>query len=90
MILDIILFCIIAVLVILYYKQDKTVKAQIDYIDRLESNYNTLRNRAQTTVNDMREIDSNGNFEAEDEVGFIFKNLVEIVEKLDDDIESDQ
>ena len=82
MILDIILICIIAVLGFLYYKQDKIIKSQIDYIETIEKNYLDSTTRINSVIETMRELDSKGGYESDDEVGSVFKSLLDIVESL--------
>jgi len=83
MILDIVLLCIIATLGFLYYRQDRIIKKQIDYIESLESNYLDSMNSVKSVIETMRELDSKGGYESDDEVGSVFKSLLEIVETLD-------
>ena len=88
MILDIILFCVIAAFGLLYYRQDRIIKTQINYIDTMESRYLDLHGKTITAIEMMREIDNGGTFESEDEIGSVFKSLVEVTENLESEIEN--
>jgi hypothetical protein len=44
-----------------------------------------IKNKIKTVITTMREIDTKGGFESDDEVGVIFDGLKEIVYGLEDD-----
>ena len=83
MILEIILICIIAFLSFLYYRQDKIIKNQIDYIENIEANYIQAQENIRSVVKTMRELDSKGGYESDDEVGSVFKSLLDVIESLE-------
>lgn len=86
MILEIILICIIVFCGFLYYRQDSIIKGQVDYINNLENAI--LKNiQSITRVNArMKEIDSKGGFESDDEVGQIFHEIKAQIEELENEI----
>ena len=51
--------------------------------ERLEDAINVYHARTWRAVQEMRMLDSRGIFESDDEVGVVFKQLVECVEELD-------
>ena len=90
MILDIILFCIIAALGLLYYRQDSIIKAQIEYIEEIEDNHIKKYNIITEAYKKMQDLDSNGGFESDDEVGEIFKSIRDLIVELEKEIASDR
>lgn len=54
--------------------------------EQLDDTIFDLRVKVRTTLNRMRQIDYNGSFEADDEVGSIFKDLKRTIEELDNSI----
>jgi len=86
MILDIILLCIIIFCGFLYYRQDSIIKKQVDYINTLE---NAILKNIQSITrvhNKMKDIDSKGGFESDDEVGQIFHEIKAQIEELENEI----
>ena len=83
MILEIILICVIILLSFLYYRQDKIIKNQIDYIENIEANYIQTQENVKSVIKTMRELDSKGGYESDDEVGSVFKSLLDVVESLE-------
>jgi len=71
----------------MYYRQDKTIKEQIDYIDLLEQSLLRNLQRIKTTYNVMQELDSKGGFQGDDEIGTIFKEIQSEIENLNSDLE---
>ena len=89
MILDIILSCIIVFCGYLYYRQDTVIKQQNDYIDRLENNTLNTILRITKTYDRMKEIDSKGGFESDDEVGQIFEGIKNQIRELENELRND-
>tara|TARA_B110000858_G_C17711967_1_gene431033 strand:+ start:169 stop:438 length:270 start_codon:yes stop_codon:yes gene_type:complete len=89
MILDIILIAIVLLAAFLYYKQDLAIKQQLEYIEALENQTTTTIQTITETIIKMREIDSRGGFESDDEVGQIFKTLLDEIAKLENEIIND-
>lgn len=65
-----------------------------DYIDDLEESnlkyyelFGSLRSRLGDSYSRMKAIDRLGSFEADDETGYIFKELKDIIKQLHGDIE---
>ncbi len=86
MILEIILICIIAFCGFIVYRQDQTIKAQIDYIDQVEIKLlNNFKNVSEAHKR-MKEIDQKGGFESDDEVGQVFTSIKDVIEDLEKDI----
>ena len=50
----------------------------------LETWVETFTRRIQRIQDDLKEIDSTGHFEADDEVGIIFKQIKDTIEQLND------
>ncbi len=71
----------------IYYRQDRTIKDQIDYIDLLEQSLLRNLQRIKTTYNVMQELDSKGGFQGDDEIGTIFKEIQSEIENLNSDLE---
>ncbi len=71
----------------IYYRQDKTIKEQIDYIDLLEQSLLRNLERIKTTYNVMQELDSKGGFQGDDEIGTIFKEIQSEIQNLNNDLE---
>jgi len=86
MILEIILISLLAVFIFMVYRQDQTIKKQIDYIDSIETklinNFETIK----SSFTRMKEIDQKGGFESDDEVGQVFTNIKEVIEDLEKEV----
>ena len=90
MVLSIILGIIVFILSFLYYRQDSTIKAQIDYIVEVENKLITTIEDIESHLKKMKDIDSKGGFESDDEVGQIFTGLKETIEDLNKTVKGDQ
>ena len=86
MILEIILICIIALCGFIIYRQDQTIKRQIDYIDQIEIKLLTNFESISNSYKRMKEIDQKGGFESDDEVGQVFNGIKDVLEDLEKDI----
>ena len=86
MILEIILICIIALCGFIIYRQDQTIKKQIDYIDQVEIKLLTNFQSISSSYKRMKEIDQKGGFESDDEVGQVFTGIKDVLEDLEKDI----
>jgi len=86
MILDIILICIIAFCGFIVYRQDQTIKKQIDYIDEVELKLLNNFKSISESHKRMKEIDQKGGFESDDEVGQVFTGIKDVIEDLEKDI----
>tara|TARA_B100000902_G_scaffold24203_1_gene29124 strand:- start:4940 stop:5218 length:279 start_codon:yes stop_codon:yes gene_type:complete len=71
----------------LYYRQDRTIREQIDYIDLLEQSLLRNLERIKSTYTVMKELDSKGGFQGDDEIGTVFKEIESEIEKLNSDLE---
>ena len=86
MILEIILICIIAFCGFIVYRQDQTIKKQIDYIDQIEIKLITNFQSVSDSYKRMKEIDQKGGFESDDEVGQVFNGIKDVIENLEKEI----
>tara|TARA_B100000900_G_C20208330_1_gene564770 strand:+ start:185 stop:457 length:273 start_codon:yes stop_codon:yes gene_type:complete len=90
MIVEIILAILLLSIGFLYYRQDKIISNQNDYINSIEStllqNYDSI-NKA---LEKMKEIDGKGGFESDDEVGQIFRSLNDELNKLQREINNER
>ena len=89
MILEIILFVLLIIMSFLFYRQDKTISKQIEYIDSVELKLLNTFESIKKALDDIKEIDEKGGFESDDEVGQIFSNIKEVIIKLDNEINYD-
>ena len=67
----------------------RKIEANEDYIEDLENSntefysfYNELKKQVNQSNSHLKQIDRLGSFESDDETGFVFKELKDIVEKL--------
>jgi hypothetical protein len=58
-------------------------EAYEDVVEEQEIVISDTANRIDDSMAKMKEIDKLGSFEADDETGFIFKNLYEVIEQLE-------
>jgi hypothetical protein len=58
-------------------------EAYEDVVEEQEVVISDTANRIDESMAKMKEIDKLGSFEADDETGFIFKNLYEVIEQLE-------
>jgi cell division protein FtsL len=67
-------------------KKVEVLEDNIDELSKEIENYDTffddVKKHANASIDRMKQIDRLGSFEADDETGFIFKELYEIVELL--------
>jgi hypothetical protein len=63
----------------------KKVESCEDSLLETEDEIVEIKNKIKTVITTMREIDTKGGFESDDEVGVIFDGLKEIVYGLEDD-----
>tara|TARA_B100000424_G_scaffold264132_1_gene252190 strand:- start:633 stop:911 length:279 start_codon:yes stop_codon:yes gene_type:complete len=89
MILEIILFVLLIIISFLFYRQDKTISKQIEYIDSIELKLLNTFESIKKALDDIKEIDEKGGFESDDEVGQIFSNIKDVITKLDNEINYD-
>ena len=68
---------------VLLYNMLKKFEDAEDLILELEEKLIMNKNIVQSTVDNMRVIDSKGGFESEDEVGGVFKALLKEIENLE-------
>tara|TARA_R110001592_G_scaffold266836_1_gene532668 strand:- start:18161 stop:18445 length:285 start_codon:yes stop_codon:yes gene_type:complete len=85
----VILSVVLAVSVFVNINQLRKQEAQSEYIDDLENSntkyydfYNTLKTKIGESNSKLRQIDRIGSFEADDETGFIFKEMQEMFDEL--------
>ncbi len=88
-IIIVILAVLLAVSLFVNVNQIRKQEQQEDYVNDLESantRYYTFFQQLKTKVNEsnsrIRQVDKIGSFEADDETGFIFKDLQDILEDL--------
>ena len=74
----------------LYYRQDKIISNQNEYINSIENtllqNYDSINK----SLEKMKEIDGKGGFESDDEVGLIFRSLNDELNKLQREINDER
>jgi hypothetical protein len=63
-------------------KQEDQEAITMEYVDELESWIKGFKHDITTAYNNMKQIDSRGSFESDDEVGITFKALKEIIEEI--------
>jgi hypothetical protein len=63
----------------------KKVESCEDSLLETEDEIVEIKNKIKTVITTMREVDTKGGFESDDEVGVIFDGLKEIVYGLEDD-----
>ena len=85
----IILSVVLAISFFVNYNQLRKQEAQSDYIEELETSnteyytfYQQLKTRLGESNSKLKQLDRLGSFEADDETGFVFKELKDIVEDL--------
>ena len=94
MITIIILSIILAVSIFVNYNQLRKQEAQADYIEDLENSnleHYSFNDQLRTKIKDvnsrLRQIDRLGSFEADDETGFIFQEMKDIIDQLTKGVE---
>jgi len=86
MILEIILISLLMLSIFIIYRQDQTIKKQIDYIDSIETKLINNFEIIKSSFIRMKEIDQKGGFESDDEVGQVFTNIKEVIEDLEKEV----
>lgn len=81
-IIIIILIVALSVSIYLNINQSKKLDQSEDYIEALEIWFFDLDERSRKIVDGIKEVDRKGLFEADDEVGWIFKELKDLIETL--------
>jgi hypothetical protein len=56
-------------------------------IDEQDNEYFSIKQKVRDAIIEMKQIDSKGGFESDDEVGSIFNGLKEVVEELGENID---
>jgi len=59
-------------------------EAQEDVVSEQEQLISDIAGKIDNSMSRMKELDNVGSFEADDETGFIFKNLYEIISNLEE------
>jgi len=67
------------------YNLTKKVEDLEDIIEEQDDEYLGLRRNVRTAIEHMRAIDSKEAFEKDDEVGSVFRELVNIIEDIEDE-----
>ncbi len=85
----IILSVLLTASLLINYNQMRKQEAFEEYIDELENSnteyyqfFNTLKSRMNESNSKLKQIDRMGSFEADDETGFIFTELRDIIDEL--------
>ena len=85
----IILSIILTASMLINFNQMRKQEALEEYIDELENSnteyyqfFNTLKSRMNESNSKLKQIDRLGSFEADDETGFIFTELRDIIDDL--------
>ncbi len=80
---------VLAISIFVNINQLRKQEAQSDYIEELETSnteyytfYQQLKTRLGESNSKLKQLDRLGSFEADDETGFVFKELKDIVEDL--------
>ena len=89
MITIIILSAILFISLLINFNQMRKQEAFEEYIDELENSnteyyqfFNTLKSRMNESNSKLKQIDRLGSFEADDETGFVFTELRDIIDDL--------
>lgn len=85
-ILEILFILIILVLLYIIYIQYHKTEKLIQLVSDQQDIQEQVLERLENTLEEMRQIDLKGAFEADDEVGFIWKNIKGIIDTLSLDI----
>ena len=59
-------------------------EAQEDVVEEQETTLAEIASRIDSSMSRMKEIDRIGSFEADDETGFVFKQMYEIISQLEE------
>jgi len=86
--LIILLVVLIAVgLFILVLRNIKKVEAYEEDLELIQTNYTITRDSLQTIISEIRELDAKQIFERDDEVGVVFTQIKEQIERIDNILE---
>jgi predicted nuclease with TOPRIM domain len=84
-----ILSAILFISLLINFNQMRKQEALEEYIDELENSnteyyqfFNTLKSRMNESNSKLKQIDRLGSFEADDETGFVFTELRDIIDEL--------
>lgn len=83
--IEAILICLVVILGYSTFNLMRKVENLEDNLLETEDEISDIKNNIKKTINTMREIDSKGGFESNDEVGIVFDGLKEIVYGLEND-----
>ena len=86
MILDIVLAVILVFCGFIIYRQDQTIKKQIDYIDEIEVKLLNNQRNVSEAYDKLKAADQKGGFESDDEIGAVFTMIKNIITDLEKDI----
>jgi len=85
----IILSVILTISILINFNQMRKQEALEEYIDELENSnteyyqfFTTLKTRMNESNSKLKQIDRLGSFEADDETGFVFTELRDIIDEL--------
>ena len=85
----IILSVVLTIAIFVNINQLRKQEAAAEYIDELENSnteyyqfFNTLKSRMNESNSKLKQIDRLGSFEADDETGFVFTELRDIIDEL--------
>jgi len=85
----IILSVILTISILINFNQMRKQEALEEYIDELENSnteyyqfFTTLKTRLNESNSKLKQIDRLGSFEADDETGFVFTELRDIIDEL--------
>tara|TARA_A100001201_G_scaffold25136_1_gene28331 strand:+ start:291 stop:575 length:285 start_codon:yes stop_codon:yes gene_type:complete len=88
----IILSVALAISVFVNINQLRKQEAQADYIEDLETSntnfysfFNTMKTKMGESYSRLKQVDRVGSFESDDETGFVFRELQDIIEQLNRD-----
>ena len=87
--LEIILIVLLLSIGFLYYRQDKIISNQNEYINSIENTLMDNYNSISESIEKMKEIDGKRGFESDDEVGQIFRLLNDELIKLQKEINNE-
>lgn len=85
----IIISVVLAISLFVNINQLRKQEAQTEYIEELENSnteyytfYQTLKSKLNESNSKLKQIDRVGSFESDDETGFVFKELKDILDQL--------
>jgi len=89
MVLEIILGICVLALSYLFYRQDRVIKGQVDYIEKIENKMLDNHKKISNAFNAMKVADGKGGFESDDEVGQVFNQLKTIIQELQKELKGE-